>query len=1620
MKNINEHDKIENLMGMLDDSIISEYLARRETASVKRRRPIRAVLIAAAVAVLCAIPLAMALMLRDDTPTPPVVIEGEFNILSVDAITDENGFIAPEAVFFVTTENGSVEKLQNHLAIDPPIDYSIRDIEDGDFAIIPATDLPYNAIIKLSMVDGKKVVNSWAFQTREVLSVSGVFPADGTKNNTTSTVIEIEFSYASVYEITDFVTFNPPIEGSWEHVGKIWRFTPAKALDEDTDYTVIIAPGIRGDEQTITEEKVFTFGTYSSSEAAEINIKPQYATVDKISTYFPGDSITMAMYMNFHPAFDAETLYENISHVKIERYDSPDAFIALTQGIPMKAAETNNCSYTVAFNKTIDKLFTITLDETLESGYYRASLYSSDGNYICEWFIQVNPLSVYAVLTGYDLLVWTGDNANVPFTFMDKAFSTGRDGMTIVDMSSFKEFKGEFIKLGPVEQPLLIGIDSLELAYPRGYLYADKLNYRPSDTLNLFGYIPIESLPETASGEYTIVIGRDLDEFPVTVDENGTFTATYKLDRLTDGDSYATLKSDGHTIASVSFNIANYDYSNYAYEFILDKNRIAIGDDFDFAVKVTHLSGISASGKSVKAKILGKEYIEKADENGIAHFHIPASDISNGINNRSASYLNTKSVDSVGISVSTGTSVDGYSENEAYQSIFVLLKPYILETEITENSPNVTFKLYHSKIPDELFISSSNDLIDAPADDTLIISVYETARTRYISHYEYDPVTKKNYPVYNYESTTILWQSFSVETKSGAYTVDTSKIEMKKDEEDVTYSYYINATVSAPDGQTVKTYDRTFVNRTGVVSQSGISQNAFQYGQGIYNPILTDAYASFKYRLAAENRSKSSESRADVGDRFDLTLESFNGAPKDGGEVMLIIFDNGIIKTEIFSANDEMSFIFDEELFPYAAYTGAYYRDGVFHRMPFAVAGITADDRKAEITLKADKEEYAPRDTVTLEIKVTDENGNPLKDTTVNVSVVDSAVGELPNHNISSIKSYLSSNSKFQCYTFSSYRDYNLPITSGAWGGGNPIGRSLFVEAPYFGNAVTDSNGIAKITFTLPDNITEYSVTVHAANEDFYTGDLREKIHVTKDFFIQHITPGTIKSTDDFIICATGISETLDDVNAVFEIAELGRKIECAAASGGELSANFGKLPKGTYTVRISATSGGKSDSLEFKVPVTGNANTVEITQVLDTEKQSTLTPSTNPLKISVSTEARVRYEKYLSYIYSTNTDRLDNRVANSIAKIIDSSLLGGKLHSSSISYIYGENDMFAPLYNSEGDPVLTALIFRVSQAAKEHHLVNSILGDKIADIKPQTLTESAEMLLLGATLGRPVLSDLKYMASTIEDDDYIEMILCLGFVFSGDFDSARIMYEGSDKNPGNEGYAALRAMAAVYLDEQSAASQIDKLISESPNEYYLSLAVAAYMGNMCGVSNEIETVTVTYGDEVDTFSVKGLEKTEKTYVTNENTSFSFSNVSENAVVRYTGAFEPAALDEAQEIFTAGITKGEGGRMILQVKAIPPAPYFKGTVYIEIPDAFRLDIDNLPVNSSFSVKENNVTSIELSVSTLGYANDFIYNYEYEIPLLVRTEGNFEFEPIVIVTSDDNIYVSNGFTVDTVK
>jgi len=109
----------------------------------------------------------------------------------------------------------------------------------------------------------------------------------------------------------------------------------------------------------------------------ELDIRPQYATIDRISTYFPGDSITMAMYMNVHPALNNEVLTERLSHVKIERYDSPDSFIALLEGIPMKASDTKNCSFTVSVSDTVDRYFTLTLDETLESGYYRASLYSS-------------------------------------------------------------------------------------------------------------------------------------------------------------------------------------------------------------------------------------------------------------------------------------------------------------------------------------------------------------------------------------------------------------------------------------------------------------------------------------------------------------------------------------------------------------------------------------------------------------------------------------------------------------------------------------------------------------------------------------------------------------------------------------------------------------------------------------------------------------------------------------------------------------------------------------------------------------------------------------------------------------------------------------------------------------------------------------------------------------------------------------------------------------------------------------------------------------------------------------------------------------------------------------------
>lgn len=1646
-------DDIEKVMGMLDDDIVGEYL--EAISKPKRRsRSLRVMLVAAVAAVLLAIPLAVGVMMRGgqveppigtdistDAPVPPVTDsgeaepEGKFSVLSVSASRmDSQGFIYADTSFLIRTENGSVDRVRMGIHLDPAFDYEVLETdEDECFEIVPTEEIPDNTLVKVSEVEDQVVINSWAFQTREILSVSGTFPANGTMNNDVHTTVEIEFTYASVENIEDYVTIVPDVAGEWEHFGKTWRFTPYTSFEAETDYTVTVKPGITAADDVIEDPYVFFFGTHPLKSADTFRFTSELTTVDNINTYRPGDKISMMFRIHREikksdgsiqiseasPALVCET----VKNITLERFDSAEEFIGASSGANAYQTEQLGEFGYICELLAVDSadVYVISLDSSLSEGYYRAAIRGHSDEIYAEWFIQVHPMSVYSIMTAHDMLLWVADGdkvaEDVPVSVFGEDLVTGEDGTLTVDISDKDSLDGEYIRIGDSEFPLVVGIDSISCKNPIGYIYADKLKYRPDDTINIWGYVPLSAIPKTADGKFEIIIDEGSVTIPVTLDENGTFSLSYKLENFSHMWTKAELLMDGSSIASRVIEIKDYEDENYTYEFFYEKNYVRVGDTIEFDVKVTHVSGLPAAGK----KLRSKAGTATTDENGIAHFEYSTEGHENSFGANDYMKYENVSVDPFNITVYSGNAEESYSEGYS-KTFYVILKDEILETSL-EGSV-ITVKTNKVREPESGIATSVSDFIGEPIDRTITVDIYENHVERYVKEHVYDPYTKLNVPKYDTRSTKSIIDTFEVETVDGVWFADLRDHEKNEDTEDDRYDYGLAAHYEAGEEEIPLVTHTIYFRDTLTMESASKIGSFYQHHDNTWGPYghgTGNSYRSYKYMLKISDEVSS----VDAGDRVSLELLGYNGAPTDSGQVMRLLYQNEVIRADILSWDEDMGFTFEEEMFPGVTVTGVYFRDGVFYRMPLDVVGISSQQRNMNIEIKTDRESYSPGDIITVDITVTDEDGNPIKNTAVNMSVMNSASDVIPKNNIDDIKTPY----YYDCYTFSSHRDYDIYTPPGGSGGGGNPTRSIFLDSPYFGNPVTDENGKATVTFTLPDNITEYTITVHGANKDWYTGSARTTFKITKEFFIQQIVPYGIKASDDFVVNALCNSNVIADLSAVISVKETNQSFTLDSKTGVPFEANFGKLPVGTYTVRIEAESGESSDAIEYPVTVVESAQKFSVTSHIDLDGETVLKPASNPVLLEITTDAYDRYRDYLAFLGVNLTERSDTKIAYT-----EGNRIMEELSATSYSTVYtgglsvGENNILRPLNNAEEDDVLTALTLMLSPKSLEKLYSSGsaaeIIREYLEDVPPKSLTSVAEKLLLAAAGGEPVLKDLRYMADTIEDDDYIEMILALGFVASGDYTSAREMYLKSASDPGNEGYGALRAICATYIDKEHAADMIDLAIETEPSEYYLGLAVTAFMKNRCGLSDEEMTVTVTCGEYTEEISVRGLEVKTVTIVTEELEDVVITSESEYICMNYTcvmGIDDIENASEAIRIDLADSVSEDGGIPIKMLRVdLSRLDNAEGTINIVLPDALR--VENYPFfNGGYYIKRSGVNTIEIqkpsrsSVENAAVAQT--YQSVIEIPLIIRSTGEFEFEPVVLVTDGGEIYSSNTMTVE---
>ena len=276
-------------------------------------------------------------------------------------------------------------------------------------------------------------------------------------------------------------------------------------------------------------------------------------------------------------------------------------------------------------------------------------------------------------------------------------------------------------------------------------------------------------------------------------------------------------------------------------------------------------------------------------------------------------------------------------------------------------------------------------------------------------------------------------------TQNGVIEFDANTLELKQDTENTRYSYDLEFAYKDGNGKQVK--ETSYVengNEYMGISSIGYSEVAENIGAGddlgfIPTDIDSNDYYTFRYLLRQGKRTFS------IGDTINLSLaESTESGMKNiqkDGELLAIILKEDVTKTEILQ-DSTLNYTFTDKDFPGCKITSAYFHNGKFYRMPVHYFDFKEEDRKVDVEITADKEEYKPGDKVNLTIKTTN-NGKPIK-SSVNVSVINKAVFEL-REDTTNILETLYEDKTYPIYTYSSYRDY---INGDAGGGGGRKWRS--------------------------------------------------------------------------------------------------------------------------------------------------------------------------------------------------------------------------------------------------------------------------------------------------------------------------------------------------------------------------------------------------------------------------------------------------------------------------------------------------------------------------------------------------------------------------------------------------
>lgn len=1310
-------------------------------------------------------------------------------ITSVTADSMTGLLISTDSSFTITSSQDiPAESLKSLLSLSNGSDFSLEKAESCVYKLKAADSFPENSMAVLTLNNSEgQAEYKWAFQTEGEVKVTSTYPADGSEYAGVDTGIEITLtSRVSTENAEDYFEIVPPVKGKFSAYRNTLYFVPDNFLEPAAYYTVTLKKGFTtADGAALSEDCSFRFRTekygggkyFYDSGMSETFIEGDLAVIeifasDALKTPESKYSLKLYSYKTAEDYYNALKGYTDSG-----KHESD--YVFSTEGL----TETYSSVTNILAGKNGWGPAFLLLPDDMKNGYYLAEVSTeADGmEYSLRRHIQINPVSVYSAELGGDSQFFINDTvtgkpaegAAVELYTSDGTFTAkaDKDGLALLSHNTSSGGTG-LLKITYNDNVFIDIYDYSQKSEKNPqdmyytYIYTDREAYLTTDKVNVWGIVRPRAadvpIPENLYIRTNNYDGTMFEDVPITLNENGTFTAQidYKMSK-----EYwwvdLSLYSGDTELVSKSIIVKDYEKPNYVYDITLpicweSPQSVPVST----SIQASFYDGTPADGLTFEISGYQMRSAEPSelvtDKAGFASAELLFDDIS------AKDYY---SADWRPVSLYVNYKLTGVQDVYTYGSKCLLgfFRDTMLEYEFDKKTDRIDFTL--SKIITDNITEEDResyipcDKIRGKAADSEINAVLKRrwyTKTESGSYYDY--LQKKTVKTYEYNEHTETVQTFTLKTKDGKASIEKLPLTEKDS------SYYLE--ISYKDGQGRNTRQKIYLR--------GSEYNYYR------------DTTRRNYTLSPDkNEFKENESI-----QFTLLNNGNESDIEKGGRILFLVHGNKLLTSEIVT-EPVFDHVMTAKYIPNVNVLGAYFDGRHVYPINEGWEDFSFDPSEREITvdIKADKDKYAPGDTAKIKITAKDINGKPVDSAAVSLSVVDEAAFAVADQYADPLETIYRNIWLPYVQNYYSYIQHTLDSDNlGEMGGGGDENciRKDFKDTAAFYNVCTDSKGEAEFEIKLPDNITSWRLTAQAILEKqtdvIYSGAARSPLIVTQPVFISPVVMDNYVEGDDISVSARCYGDT--DADEIITVTVSGNGIEKTLTAPSGRSANFGKLPAGEYKILFSAENENGNDAIELPLTVTDSLLEMDIIKSFDLSEGIDIKPARYPVKMTFFDKEYMLYTDTLFKLLERNTNRLDTRIANEFAYREFGFISDDEFVAEFNGIMQDGAAQLLP--ESSSDDKLTALICLAAPELADKQAVVKYMT-RVLDEKNQTAEKLSFAYLALAALDEPVMNEIRdildnmtVMDEVITERDYRYediLVLCAALAASGDYDGAAEYY---------------------------------------------------------------------------------------------------------------------------------------------------------------------------------------------------------------------------------------------------